>query len=109
LTPTATKRADVIRHTPLDDLGAFRPVLERAGYAINIIEPFHDDVTVLDAEAADLMVVLGGAIGVHDAGTYPFLTDEIRCLARASAGRSWPRHRARASTGTARSRSAICR
>jgi GMP synthase (glutamine-hydrolysing) len=80
LTKQAAKRADVIRHTPLDDLGAFRPVLERAGYSINIIEPFHDDVTAVDPAAADLLVVLGGAIGVHDAGTYPFLTDEIRLV-----------------------------
>lgn len=76
------KRAVVLRHTPIDDLGAFRPVLIDAGYGIDIVEPFHDDVTALDPAAADLMIALGGAIGVNDAPRYPFLTDEIRLVER---------------------------
>ncbi len=80
LTTPHGKRALVIRHTPIDDLGAFRPVLLRHGYALDIVEPFHDDVRTIDPAAADLMIVLGGAIGVHDAATYPFLTDEIRLV-----------------------------
>lgn len=80
--PTPNKTAVVIRHTPIDNLGVFRPVLDQAGYAIRIIEPFVDDVRAIDPAAADLMIVLGGAIGVNDAPTYPFLTHEIHMVER---------------------------
>lgn len=78
----ARRHAVVLRHTPIDDLGAFRPALTGAGYRIDVVEPFHDDVTDIDPVAADLMIVLGGAIGVNDASRYSFLTDEIRLVER---------------------------
>lgn len=76
------RNALVIRHTGVDDLGSFRPVLERRGYAIRIVEPFADDLGALDAAADDLVVVLGGAISVNDEADYPFITDEIRFVER---------------------------
>jgi GMP synthase (glutamine-hydrolysing) len=71
------RRADVIRHTGVDDLGSFRPVLERRGYMIRTLEPFHDDLSGFDAGEPDLVVVLGGAISVNDHGDYPFIPAEL--------------------------------
>jgi hypothetical protein len=48
------KRADIIRHTGVDDLGSFRPVLERHGYALRLLEPFADDLDTIDAAEADV-------------------------------------------------------
>lgn len=76
------KRADIIRHTGVDDLGSFRNVLERHGYTMRLIEPFADDLNGVDASAADLVVVLGGAISVNDHADYPFITDELRFIDR---------------------------
>lgn len=76
------KTADIIRHTGVDDLGSFRPVLERHGYRLRMHEPFADDLAAADATAADLVVVLGGAISVNDVEDYPFIADELRFVER---------------------------
>lgn len=78
----ALKRADVIRHTGVDDLGSFRPVLERHGYSLRLLEPFADDLNRIDAAEADVTIVLGGAISVNDEADYPFITDELRYIER---------------------------
>lgn len=82
LSTSATKIAEVIRHTPLDGLGSFRSVLERHGYTIRIVEPFAEDIQSLDAVAPDLMLVMGGAISVNDTAHYPFITDELNYIER---------------------------
>ena len=74
------KRLDVIRHTAIDDLGSFRSVLLERGYQIRLLEPFADDLSGIDPNEADVTIVLGGAIGVNDAASYPFLSDEIRFI-----------------------------
>jgi GMP synthase (glutamine-hydrolysing) len=76
------KRADVIRHTGVDDLGSFREVLLKRGYELRLLEPFADDLGREDAGAADVVVVLGGAISVNDERDYPFLKDEIAYIER---------------------------
>lgn len=69
-----SKTAVVIRHLAFEDLGHFAPVLAESGYRIHYcdvgLDPFD--------EAADLLVVLGGPIGVYEEDKYPFLTDEIK-------------------------------
>jgi GMP synthase (glutamine-hydrolysing) len=77
-----SKTVDVIRHTPLDGLGSFRPVLEQHGYAIRIVEPFVEDILTRDASEPDLVLVMGGAISVNDADNYPFINDELRYIER---------------------------
>ena len=72
-----SKSAVAIRHVHFEDLGAFRPVLETAGYAIRYCEAGRDDLAALRGEDIDLMVILGGPIGACDEGSYPFLKDEI--------------------------------
>ena len=72
------KTADVVRHTAIDDLGSFRGVLDARGYHIRLLEPFAGDLDGADPTQADLTIVLGGAIGVNDAGNYPFIRDELR-------------------------------
>lgn len=80
--PERVKEALVVRHTGVDDLGSFRPVLEKRGYKLRLIEPFADDMNAIDAAASDLVVILGGAISVNDHPDYPFLNDELRFIER---------------------------
>jgi GMP synthase (glutamine-hydrolysing) len=77
-----TKLCDVIRHTGVDHLGSFAPVLEKRGYTIRLIEPFAEDVAQHDASTADLIIFLGGAISVNDAELYPFIKDELGLIER---------------------------
>jgi GMP synthase (glutamine-hydrolysing) len=74
------KTVDVVRHTAIDDLGSFRGVLDARGYEVRILEPFAGDLEGIDPAAADITIVLGGAIGVNDAPSYPFISDEIRFI-----------------------------
>lgn len=77
-----------IRHVAFEDLGNFAPVLANRGYVIRYLEAGYDDLTALDPLADDLLVMLGGPIGVYEQTAYPFIGTELRLLqARLQAGR----------------------
>ncbi|MGB5062149.1 MAG: glutamine amidotransferase [Candidatus Competibacter sp.] len=76
-----------IRHVAFEDLDAFAPVLTERGYAVRYLEAGYDDLTTLNPSADDLLVILGGPIGVYEDDAYPFIHDELRVLrARLDAG-----------------------
>jgi hypothetical protein len=74
------KTVQAIRHIGLEDLGSFAIPLRAAGYDIEYVDVAERDAAQLDPLAADLLVVLGGPIGVYDDDAYPLVTDEIRLL-----------------------------
>ncbi len=77
-----------IRHVAFEDLDAFAPVLAERGYAVRYLEAGYDDLAALDPSTDDLLVILGGPIGVYEDDAYPFIHDELRVLrARLDAGR----------------------
>ena len=77
-----------IRHVAFEDLDAFTPVLAERGHAVRYLEAGYDDLTALDPSTDDLLVILGGPIGVYEDDAYPFIHDELRVLrARLEAGR----------------------
>lgn len=73
------KRAAVIQHLAFEDLGSFEPMLIERGYALH---SFQAGVDALDEpmHEADLVIVLGGPIGVYETATYPFLAAERDAL-----------------------------
>ncbi|PPF75611.1 glutamine amidotransferase [Pseudoclavibacter sp. Z016] len=78
----------VVRHVVFEDLGLLRDVLTERGYDIRYLEAGQDEITAELLVDADLVVVLGGPIGVGDAERYPFLTPEIAAIrARVERGR----------------------
>lgn len=81
------RTALAIRHVAFEDLGSFAEPLERAGYRVEYRDAAENGLGALDPTAADLLVVLGGPIGVRDVDTYPFLADEIAVLERRLAAR----------------------
>jgi GMP synthase (glutamine-hydrolysing) len=74
------KRAWVIRHLAFEDLGSLAPALERHGYAVRYFEAGVDDVSVISHESPELLIVLGGPIGVYETDVYPFLHDELAVI-----------------------------
>lgn len=74
------KRVFVIRHLAFEDLGSLEPVLQKQGYVISYLEAGVDDLSIIEREAPELLVVLGGPIGVYETDIYPFLADEISLL-----------------------------
>ncbi|WP_249692270.1 glutamine amidotransferase [Stappia sp. WLB 29] len=82
------RTVQAIRHIGFEDLGSFAAPLREAGYDIEYIDVAERDPATLDPLAAELLVVLGGPIGVYDHDAYPVVTDEIRLLrARLAADR----------------------
>jgi GMP synthase (glutamine-hydrolysing) len=71
-----------IRHVPFEDLGSFAPVLRERGFAIAYRDAGLDDLGARDLVEADLLIVLGGPIGVYEAKGYPFLKGEIAAVER---------------------------
>ena len=75
--------AVAIRHVPHEGLGAFAQPLADAGFDVR----YHDawiapDPATSGALDADLLVVLGGPMGVPEADRHPFLHREIDVLKR---------------------------
>lgn len=78
---SAIRTALVIRHVVFEDLGVFDPVLRELGYRIEYVDAGFGRVDAGAVSEADLLVVLGGPIGVGDQQAYPYLTDEIKAIA----------------------------
>lgn len=76
-----SKTCLAVRHVAFEDLGLLGPLVSARGYDIRYhdagIEPFAADSLV----APDLVVVLGGPIGVYEQDTYPFIAGEIAAVA----------------------------
>ena len=70
------KKIHVIRHLAFEDLGNIQPVLDQLGAEVTYIEAGQDliDSSVNDC---DLLVILGGPIGVYEEVDYPFIADEL--------------------------------
>ena len=77
-----------LRHLAFEDAGILADILAARGFKLRYIEA---GLVPLDHAAvvnADVLVVLGGPIGVYEADEYPFVVDEIAALrARLDAGR----------------------
>ena len=71
-----------IRHVPFEDLGSFAPVLRERGFAVAYRDAGLDDLGARELVDADLLIVLGGPIGVYEAKDYPFLKGEIAAVER---------------------------
>jgi GMP synthase (glutamine-hydrolysing) len=71
-----------IRHVPFEDLGSFAPVLRERGFAVAYRDAGLDDLGARDLVDADLLIVLGGPIGVYETRDYPFLKGEIAIIER---------------------------
>lgn len=77
-----TKNALVIQHVLAEDLGILQPVLRDHGYTITMVETPVHGIAAPQALDADLLVVLGGPIGVYETGDFPYLNDEIEAITR---------------------------
>lgn len=71
-----------IRHVPFEDLGSFASALRERGFALAYRDAGLDDLGARDLLDADLLIVLGGPIGVYETREYPFLKGEIGMVER---------------------------
>lgn len=74
------KSAVAVRHVPFEDLGTLETLLGARGYAVRYHDAGVHGSWTLDEAHADLLIVLGGPIGVGDEPQYPFLRDELEWI-----------------------------
>jgi len=79
--PMPSRHALVLSHIAFEDLGSLEAPLRTRGFAIETVDIATTRFPLPQSESCDLMVVLGGPIGVYDQQEYPFLTGEIACIA----------------------------
>lgn len=76
------KTALVIRHTPYEGIAGFRLPVEEAGYVIDRIDVTDPAFAEIDFDEPDLVVMMGGPMGVYETECHPWITTEITRLAR---------------------------
>ncbi|WP_130176989.1 gamma-glutamyl-gamma-aminobutyrate hydrolase family protein [Cryobacterium sp. SO1] len=78
----------VLRHADEIHLGNLEQVLIEHGYTVRYVDTLSaDGVRGIDPAAADLLVVLGGEMGVYQADEFPVLAEEVQLLADRLAAR----------------------
>lgn len=75
-------KAVAIRHVPFEDLGGCEALLLRLGYAVSYVDAPLVSGASLRSLDPELLVVLGGPIGVYEQESYPFVRDELDLLER---------------------------
>jgi len=78
--PMPSRHAVVLSHVAFEDLGSLEaPLLER-GFLIETVDVATAHFPLPQAASCDLLVVMGGPIGVYDHEEFPFLSEEIVCI-----------------------------
>ncbi len=70
----------IFRHLTNEGLGSFETVLNECSVSFQVIDTPREDITGLDPLEPDLLIIMGGPIGVYNAPDYPFLNHEINIL-----------------------------
>ena len=78
--PAGDLHAVAIRHVPFEDLGLVGPILNQTGWSISYRDAPTADLDDPSIGNADLLIVLGGPIGVYEVEAFPFLAREIDWL-----------------------------
>jgi GMP synthase (glutamine-hydrolysing) len=72
------KNAIAIRHVGFEDAGILAGLLQDRGISLRYLEAGVDDLD--PATGADLLLVLGGPIGIYEVDRYPFLKRELSLI-----------------------------
>jgi GMP synthase (glutamine-hydrolysing) len=69
--------AAALIHLDFEDLGTLEPELSHSGYRIDIVHACTADLHAAARRDPDLLIILGGPIGVYEHEDYPFLRAEL--------------------------------
>lgn len=72
------RRALVFRHYEGEDLSTFAPILSACGYSYRYINTPTEKLDHDYVLNADLLVIMGGPMGVYESDAHPYLLDEIK-------------------------------
>lgn len=74
------RTALTINHVAYEDAGTLATELAELGFYSSIVDACTADLREIDPLSPDLLIVLGGAIGVYERDAYPFVDDEIALI-----------------------------
>jgi len=75
------KNALIIRHVPHEGVAGFRAPIEAAGYAVSRIDVTDPAFPDVDLREPDLLIMMGGPMGVYEQDVYPWIGCQLRRLA----------------------------
>ena len=75
------KRALIIRHVPSEGIAGFREPVEAAGYEPDRIDISDPDFARVNFNAPELLILMGGPMGVYEREAHPWIDCEIDRLA----------------------------
>jgi GMP synthase (glutamine-hydrolysing) len=76
------RKAWAITHVAFEDLGSFEQILKEEGCEIQYLNAACDDLSVVNPETDDLLIILGGPVSVNDIDEYPFIQAELKMLTK---------------------------
>lgn len=76
------KRALIIRHVPNEGVAGYRAPIEAAGYHVDRIDVADPAFATLDLAEPDLLIMMGGPMGVYEQDAHPWIACQLRRLAR---------------------------
>ena len=76
------KRALIIRHVPYEGVAGYREPIEAAGYHVDRIDVADPAFASLDLAEPDLLIMMGGPMGVYEQEQHPWIACQLRRLAR---------------------------
>lgn len=75
------KRGLIIRHVPWEGLAGYRVPIEAAGFELDSIDVCDPGFGVADLISPDLVILMGGPMGVYERQAFPWIPHEIERLA----------------------------
>ena len=76
----AAKTALIIRHVPHEGVAGFRAPIEDAGFKITRIDVSDPTFSTLDLLEPDLLIMMGGPMGVYEQDEHPWISCQLRRL-----------------------------
>ncbi len=76
------KTALALYHIDFEKLGTLEPVLAERGYTLEYVNACTADLSHLDTTDTDLLIILGGPMGVDESDRYPFMKTELELVKR---------------------------
>lgn len=75
------KHALIVRHVPYEGIAGFRAPVEAAGYELTRIDVGDPEFPDADLVSPDLVILMGGPMGVYERERFPWIAHEIERLA----------------------------
>lgn len=75
------KTALIIRHVPYEGVAGYRAPIEAAGYQVDRIDVSDPEFSRLDLREPDLLIMMGGPMGIYEQDQHPWIACQLKRLA----------------------------